>query len=61
MRKSPGRKAATDPDLTEDERLKAQLATKDREIRELRESLEILKKKERISLLLATGQIKSGN
>ena len=61
MRKSPGRKAATDPELTENERLKAQLSTKDQEIRELRESLEILKKKEQISLLLATGQIKSGN
>ena len=62
VRKSPGRsKAATDQELTENERLKAQLATKEQEIRELRESLEILKKKERISLLLATGQIKSGN
>ena len=61
VRKPRGRKAATDPKLTENERLKAQLAKKDQEIRELRESLEILKKKEQISFLLATGQIKSDN
>ena len=61
VRKPRGRKATTDPERTENERLKAQLAKKDQEIRELRESLEILKKKEQISFLLATGQIKSDN
>ena len=45
VRKPHGRRATADPKLTETERLKAQLAKKDQEIRELRESLEILKKK----------------
>lgn len=61
LRKKSGRKSAKNPKLTKEEKLQAELAKKDQRIRELEESLEILKKKEEISWKLATGQIKYGS
>lgn len=60
-RKHTGPKSSKNAILSETDKLKEENAKKDRRIKELEETIEILKKKEEISFKLATGLIKSDN